>query len=61
MEGEGQNVEMGISADEVNNNTCEGEQAVGLPGKSFKILFQNFVQRTTVLPDSQSPASNSFH
>lgn len=25
MEGEGQNAEIGISADEVNNNTCEGE------------------------------------
>uniref|UniRef100_A0A8C6M3W6 plus-end-directed kinesin ATPase n=1 Tax=Nothobranchius furzeri TaxID=105023 RepID=A0A8C6M3W6_NOTFU len=25
VEGEGQNVEMGISVDEVNNNTCEGE------------------------------------
>lgn len=25
VEGEGQNTEMGISADEVNNNTCPGE------------------------------------
>lgn len=25
VEGEGQNAEMGPSADEVNNNTCEGE------------------------------------
>lgn len=26
VEGEGQNAEVGISADEVNNNTCEGER-----------------------------------
>uniref|UniRef100_A0A8D2ZDK8 plus-end-directed kinesin ATPase n=1 Tax=Scophthalmus maximus TaxID=52904 RepID=A0A8D2ZDK8_SCOMX len=26
VEGEGQNAEMGITADEVNNNTCEGDQ-----------------------------------
>lgn len=27
MEGEGQNAEIGISADEVNNNTCPGAAA----------------------------------
>ena len=28
MEGEGQNVEMGPSADEVNNNTCAGNHFI---------------------------------
>lgn len=28
VEGEGQNSEIGISADEVNNNTCVGEKEV---------------------------------
>uniref|UniRef100_A0A8D3D4I8 plus-end-directed kinesin ATPase n=1 Tax=Scophthalmus maximus TaxID=52904 RepID=A0A8D3D4I8_SCOMX len=30
VEGEGQNAEMGITADEVNNNTCEGDLGLGL-------------------------------
>lgn len=30
VEGEGQNSEIGISADEVNNNTCAGEGELNL-------------------------------
>lgn len=37
VEGEGQNAEMGISADEVNNNTCAGESFIILSlTKSFQ-------------------------
>lgn len=32
MEGEGQNVEMGPSADEVNNNTCAGNRILRVNG-----------------------------
>uniref|UniRef100_A0A8C6M7C1 plus-end-directed kinesin ATPase n=1 Tax=Nothobranchius furzeri TaxID=105023 RepID=A0A8C6M7C1_NOTFU len=56
VEGEGQNVEMGISVDEVNNNTCEGE---GLsPEKSLSHLKvgSTFTFRVTVLQASSISA-----
>lgn len=37
VEGEGQTAEIGISADEVNNNTCAGEKLV--QGPEIKLLW----------------------
>lgn len=39
MEGEGQNSDIGISADEVNNNTCPGEETESgdIQGESISI------------------------
>lgn len=38
VEGEGQNAEMGLSADEVNNNTCTGKKATIIWPKSVKTV-----------------------
>ncbi len=39
VEGEGQNAEMGLSADEVNNNTCAGKKPRTFWTYSMKIVF----------------------
>lgn len=39
VEGEGQNAEMGLSADEVNNNTCVGKKYGTFRTSSKKILI----------------------
>uniref|UniRef100_A0A3P8WHR9 plus-end-directed kinesin ATPase n=1 Tax=Cynoglossus semilaevis TaxID=244447 RepID=A0A3P8WHR9_CYNSE len=65
VEGEGQNAEMGISVDEVNNNTCEGETFLGLdlpldlsPEKALSHLKigSTFTFRVTVLQASSISA-----
>uniref|UniRef100_A0A3Q2YYN8 Uncharacterized protein n=1 Tax=Hippocampus comes TaxID=109280 RepID=A0A3Q2YYN8_HIPCM len=63
VEGEGQNAEAGISADEVNNNTCEGERkrkaSRGLsPEKALSHLKigSTFTFRVTVLQASSISA-----
>lgn len=38
MEGEGQNAEMGPSADEVNNNTCAGNRILRVNGHMFCVF-----------------------
>lgn len=42
VEGEGQNAEMGLSADEVNNNTCAGKKYGIFRTSSKKILITSF-------------------
>lgn len=46
VEGEGQNAEIGISADEVNNNTCPGELAAMQPNKIL-FAYKNFRKELT--------------
>uniref|UniRef100_M4ANE2 plus-end-directed kinesin ATPase n=1 Tax=Xiphophorus maculatus TaxID=8083 RepID=M4ANE2_XIPMA len=57
VEGEGQNVEIGISADEVNNNTCAGELSLS-PEKALSHLKigSTFTFRVTVLQASSISA-----
>lgn len=38
MEGEGQNAEIGPSADEVNNNTCAGNRILRVNGHMFCVF-----------------------
>lgn len=38
VEGEGQNAEMGPSADEVNNNTCTGNHGLRVYGHTLCVL-----------------------
>uniref|UniRef100_A0A8C7ZVD0 plus-end-directed kinesin ATPase n=1 Tax=Oryzias sinensis TaxID=183150 RepID=A0A8C7ZVD0_9TELE len=57
VEGEGQNSEIGISADEVNNNTCAGEEELS-PEKALSHLKigSTFTFRVTVLQASSISA-----
>uniref|UniRef100_A0A3B3UYK5 plus-end-directed kinesin ATPase n=1 Tax=Poecilia latipinna TaxID=48699 RepID=A0A3B3UYK5_9TELE len=57
VEGEGQNIEIGISADEVNNNTCAGELSLS-PEKALSHLKigSTFTFRVTVLQASSISA-----
>uniref|UniRef100_A0A672IYF8 plus-end-directed kinesin ATPase n=1 Tax=Salarias fasciatus TaxID=181472 RepID=A0A672IYF8_SALFA len=54
VEGEGQNAEMGISADEVNNNTCAGEYTE--KALSHLKIGSTFTFRVTVLQASSISA-----
>uniref|UniRef100_A0A672SV96 plus-end-directed kinesin ATPase n=1 Tax=Sinocyclocheilus grahami TaxID=75366 RepID=A0A672SV96_SINGR len=56
VEGEGQNSEMGLSADEVNNNTCAGNMFKGEISLQHLNIGSNFTFRVTVLQASSISA-----
>uniref|UniRef100_A0A673HGG1 Kinesin family member 1Ab n=1 Tax=Sinocyclocheilus rhinocerous TaxID=307959 RepID=A0A673HGG1_9TELE len=56
VEGEGQNSDMGLSADEVNNNTCAGNMFKGEISLQHLNIGSNFTFRVTVLQASSISA-----